>query len=385
MNIYQDYQDELDRLSEQGNLRSLPHAVYQGKWVVRDGRKMCNLSSNDYLGLAADVSLRDEFLNMVEVEELLFSASSSRLLTGNFSVYDTLEDELAALYGAGAALVVGSGYHLNTGVLPAVADAQTLILADKLVHASLIDGIRLSAARCIRYRHQDMEQLEMLLQKYHAAYSRIILVTESVFSMDGDVTDLSCLVAMKKRYPQVMLYVDEAHGVGVYGECGLGIAEEQGCIREIDFLCGTLGKALASVGAFVICSKVMKDYLVNRMRTLIFTTALPPVNISWTLFVVRRLSEWKSRRQHLYRLSEKLRHAIIQSGKSCDSDSHIVPFTLGTSELAIEKAMNMQHKGFYVLPVRPPTVPEGTSRLRFSLTAALSEPEVDALIQALLQ
>lgn len=271
---------------------------------------MLNLSSNDYLGLAADTALRDEFMRTLSERDFLFSSSSSRLLTGNFTVYDELEQMLAELFGASGALVFSSGYHMNTGILPAVADAHTLILADKLVHASLIDGIRLSAARCIRYRHQDYGQLEALLAKSYKDYERIIIVTESIFSMDGDVAPLDRLVDLKKRYPGVMLYVDEAHGIGVRGRSGLGVAEEQGCLKDIDFLCGTFGKALASVGAYVVCSEVMRSFLVNRMRTFIFTTALPPLNVAWTKFILSRLGGWNDRRERLAEAALRVQAAV---------------------------------------------------------------------------
>lgn len=264
-----DFQLELDKLEACGNLRVLLETCSEGKWIEAGGRRMLNLSSNDYLGLASDKALREEFLRTVKERDLCFSSSSSRLLTGNFPAYRELESLLASLFGAESALVFSSGYHMNTGILPAVTDANTLILADKLVHASLIDGIRLSAAKCIRYRHQDYAQLENLLAKHHGEYHRIIVVTESVFSMDGDVASLDRLVELKRRYTNVMLYVDEAHGIAVRGQRGLGVAEEQGCLKDIDFLCGTFGKAMASVGAYVVCRKVIRDYLVNRMRTLI--------------------------------------------------------------------------------------------------------------------
>ena len=278
-----DFQLELDKLEACGNLRVLPETCSEGKWIEAGGRRMLNLSSNDYLGLASDKALREEFLRTVKERDLCFSSSSSRLLTGNFPAYRELESLLASLFGAESALVFSSGYHMNTGILPAVTDANTLILADKLVHASLIDGIRLSAAKCIRYRHQDYAQLENLLAKHHGEYHRIIVVTESVFSMDGDVASLDRLVELKRRYANVMLYVDEAHGIAVRGQRGLGVAEEQGCLKDIDFLCGTFGKAMASVGAYVVCRKVIRDYLVNRMRTLIFNTALPPINVGYTV------------------------------------------------------------------------------------------------------
>lgn len=366
-------------LAREGNLRILPEVRHDGIWIEQDGRRMLNMSSNDYLGLASDATLQDEFWQSLPERDRLLSASSSRLLTGNFDVHQELETLLAERFGRESALTFSSGYHLNTGILPAVADVHTLILADKLVHASLIDGIRLSSATCIRYRHQDYRQLQSLLEKHRTNFERMIIVTESVFSMDGDVAPLAALVELKKAFPNVMLYVDEAHAIGVRGKRGLGIAEEQGCLADIDFLCGTFGKALASVGAYVVCSRLMYDYLVNRMRTLIFTTALPPLNVAWTKFVFSRLDGWEDRRIRLASMAEKVRGAVRQAGYPCPSESHIVPLVVGESEKTVLKAAEMQRKGFYVLPVRPPTVPAGTSRLRLSLTAALPEGEVERM------
>ena len=227
-------QQQLQHLAEDGNLRTLPAIDHHGRYVEVDGRRLLNLGSNDYLGLASDEALHAAFLHTEEAMRLPFSSSSSRLLTGNFSIYTELEAELARLYGREAALVLNSGYHANTGILPAVTDGQTLILADKLVHASLIDGIRLSApARCIRYRHNDYGQLERLLHQYAGTYRQLIIVTESIFSMDGDRADLHELVRLKKAYPGTRLYVDEAHAFGVRGACGLGCAEEEGVTDEI--------------------------------------------------------------------------------------------------------------------------------------------------------
>lgn len=253
------------------------------------------------------------------------TSSSSRLLTGNFSIYDRLEQQLADDFGTEAALTFNSGYHANTGILPAVSNTHTLILADKLVHASLIDGIRLSAAKCIRYRHNEYNQLERLLQVNHSEYERIIVVTESIFSMDGDEADLRELVRLKKQYPNVLLYVDEAHAFGVRGQRGLGCAEEQDCINDIDFLVGTFGKALASAGAYIVCRKVIREYLINKMRTFIFTTALPPVTVQWTSFMLERLAGFRQRRETLRFLSNQLREALKNKGYDCPSTSHIVP------------------------------------------------------------
>ena len=382
--IYESYAEELERLKATGSLRVLPRAEHHGKWICRDGRRMLNLSSNDYLGLASERGLTDEFEEMLSSSGdrwLPLSSSSSRLLTGNFDIYNALEERLASMYGRESALVLSSGYHMNSGILPALCDRDTLILADKLVHASLIDGIRLCEGRCIRFRHQDYDQVENILVKEAAAYGRIFIVTESIFSMDGDLAPLHRLVELKRKWPSVMLYVDEAHAVGVRGENGLGLAEECGCIGDIDLLCGTFGKALASVGAYVICDRVIREYLVNRMRTLIFTTALPPVNAAWSLFIMERLPQFRERRKHLSTISSMLREAFAMRGMQMPSESHIIPMITGSSADTVLRAKDLQRKGFYVLPIRPPTVPEGTSRLRFSLTAALTEEDTGRLIE----
>ena len=379
MILIEQMQQELQELEAKSNLRKLPHILHEGRNVIVNGQRMLNLSSNDYLGLANDIELRREFLETLTPETFMPTSSSSRLLTGNFTAYEQLEQQLATAFGTEAALVFNSGYHANTGILPAVSNARTLILADKLVHASLIDGIRLSAAKSIRYRHNQYDQLERLIEANHTEYERIIIVTESIFSMDGDEADLWELVRLKRKYANVWLYVDEAHAFGVRGEKGLGCAEEQECISDIDFLVGTFGKALASAGAYIVCRKVIREYLVNKMRTFIFTTALPPVIIQWTSFVFTRLPDFRQRRKNLQWVSSKLKEALERQGYNCPSSSHIVPMITGESSIAIQKAEELQRKGLYALPVRPPTVPEGTSRIRFSLTAEISEEEISIM------
>jgi len=383
MEIINRMEQEMQALKSAGNLRTLPPLLHESKNIIAKGKTMLNLSSNDYLGLSTNMELKERFLKDITPERFFPTSSSSRLLTGNFSIYDELEQTLAKLFGTEEALIFNSGYHANTGILPAVSDAQTLILADKLVHASLIDGIRLSSAHCIRYRHNDMEQVERLVHENHLAYHEIIIVTESIFSMNGDAANLNALVKLKHQYDNVLLYVDEAHAFGVRGANGLGYAEEENCIHDIDFLVGTFGKAIASVGAFVVCKRIIKAYLVNRMRTFIFTTALPPLNIAWTLFIVEQLKEWQSQREHLKLISKELKAALILKGYKCPSISHIIPMIVGANEATILQAEALQQHGFYALPVRPPTVPAGTSRIRFSLTAALSADEINQLIQSI--
>lgn len=369
----------LQELESCGNLRQLLPMTHDGREIIVNGRRMLNLSSNDYLGLTANRELREEFLQTLTPDSFLPTSSSSRLLTGNFRIYEELEAELAARFGTEAALTFNSGYHANMGILPAVSDSQTLILADKLVHASIIDGIRLSTARCIRYRHNDLIQLERLLEEHQPSCRQVIIVTESIFSMDGDKADLNALVRLKRRYGNVLLYVDEAHAFGVCGKHGLGRAEEAGCIPDIDFLVGTFGKAAASTGAYIVCSRLIREYLVNRMRTFIFTTALPPVNMAWTLFIVRRIPGMQEKRKRLEKLGRRLSEALKAKGYACAGESHILPMVVGTGADTMRRAEELQRHGFYALPVRPPTVPEGTSRIRFSLTAEIREEEIEEL------
>lgn len=380
-NLYTHMQNALDELAAQGNLRTLSHALHEGRYLYAAGQKMLNLSSNDYLGLAADLELRARFLENLTPEDFLPSSSSSRLLTGNHPAFDELETALARLYGTESALVFNSGYDANAGILPAITEAEDLILADKLVHASLIDGMRLSRARWHRFKHNDLHHLERLLAEHAPKHRHIIIVTESIFSMDGDEAPLSKLVQLKQLHPNVLLYVDEAHAFGLRGHRGLGCCEEKGCIDEVDFLAGTLGKATASAGAFVVCRQVTRDYLVNHVRPFIFTTALPPVIAKWSRHVLHLLPEMSKRRQHLNTLSRRLHQVLREQKVKCPSTSHIIPLLIGDSARAVYRAEEMQRHGFYVRAVRPPTVPEGTARLRLSLRADITDEEMERIIE----
>ena len=384
MSLLDHYAEQLDQLKQQGNFRQFTSNQQQGRWITIQDRTMLNLASNDYLGLAADLSLREEFLDTLKIERALFSSSSSRLLTGNFAEYEQFENSLSKTFGR-AALLFNSGYHMNIGILPALADSKTVILADKLVHASMIDGIRLSNAQYVRYRHNDLQHLEQLLQKYQQdeQVERIIVVTESIFSMDGDETDLAALAQLKQRFSKAMLYVDEAHAIGVRGGQGLGCAEQYGVLHQIDFLVGTFGKAIASIGGYIICDPIIRDYLINKMRPLIFSTALPPISMAWSDFIFNKVLNMQQQRQHLAEISHFLQQAVIAKGFSSPSSSHIIPIIVGESNAAIEKARYVQQQGFYAMPVRPPTVPQNSSRLRISLTSMVQKAELEKLVECL--
>lgn len=379
------YNEALEELRRNGRLRQLTETECGERLIVRDGAPMLNLSSNDYLGIAQDHSLWKSFLEETPPERLLPSAVSSRLLTGNHPAYTRLERLLTRLYDRPAALVFNSGYHANSGILPAIADNRTLILADKLIHASLIDGLHLGHAPYIRYRHNDYQHLETLLREKAPLFDTVIVATESIFSMDGDICDLPRLIALKREFRNVMLYIDEAHAIGVRGQHGLGLCEEYNCIADVDMLVVTFGKAIASVGAALICDREIKEWLVNTMRPFIFTTALPPINVEWTHYILSHLDGMADKRQHLATIAQRVNDAITQERGDIGSRSHIIPYIIGDAAEAQAEAIRMQRQGFYLLPVRPPTVPAGTSRLRISLHAACNDEEIDRLIVALTQ
>ena len=377
------FKQQLEQLSAQNQYRSIPDLVHQGRYIMRENCKMLNMSSNDYLGLASNENLRQSFLQQYGDNFPSFTSSSSRLLTGNFPVYTDLEQLIAQRFQRESVLLFNSGYHANLGILPALTTTKSLILADKLVHASMIDGIRLSQCEFFRYRHNDYEHLKNLLEKNAGKFDRTFIVTESVFSMDGDVVDLNYLVQLKKQFPNTYLYVDEAHAIGVYGKNGLGIAERANVITDIDLLVGTFGKALASMGAYVVCDQILKECLINQMRPLIFSTALPPFNVAWTHFIFERLPQLSKERTHLEQLSAFLCQEVEHRTQIMPSQTCIVPYILGENEATLAKAKTLQEQGYYCLPIRPPTVPKGTSRIRLSLTADMTMDEVKQFVACL--
>ena len=377
------FKQQLEQLSAKNQYRSIPDLVHQGRYIMRENRKMLNMSSNDYLGLASNENLRQSFLQQYADNFPSFTSSSSRLLTGNFPVYTDLEQFIAQRFQRESALLFNSGYHANLGILPALTTTKSLILADKLVHASMIDGIRLSQCEFFRYRHNDYEHLKSLLEKNAGKFDRTFIVTEAVFSMDGDVADLNYLAQLKTQFPNTYLYVDEAHAIGVYGKNGLGIAEQANVIADIDLLVGTFGKALASMGAYVVCDQILKECLINQMRPLIFSTALPPFNVAWTHFIFERLPQFSKERTHLEQLSAFLRQEVEHRTQIMPSQTCIVPYILGKNDATLAKAKDLQEQGYYCLPIRPPTVPKDTSRIRLSLTADMTMDEVKQFVACL--
>ncbi len=404
--IVEQLQQSLTTLKSQQQYRDLSNLEHQGSYVIIKGKKLLNIASNDYLGLGSDPELQTEFLSQIAqlpvTQVPRMSATSSRLLTGNDTQLQALEYELQQWYQAAVSkddisksvLVFNSGYHANIGILPALTTlpVNTLILADKLVHASIIDGLRLSQSKLVtyrRYRHNDYEHLAKFIEQADPNVERIIIVTESIFSMDGDRADLPKLVELKAKDSRIELYIDEAHAIGILGNTGLGLAEETDTLTDIDYLVGTFGKAFASVGAYIMCNDVARQWLINHMRPLIFSTALPPINHAWTRFILAKMSKLTAQRTHLAQLSITISQAIEQQHRVSPTvekviyQSPIIPYILGDNARTIAKAQQLQGAGFYALPIRPPTVPANSARIRLVMNARLTNEDCQLLIQQL--
>jgi 8-amino-7-oxononanoate synthase len=368
--IEQRMRRELDSLRERSQFRTL--AIPAG----------IDLSSNDYLGLASHLRLKSAVVEAV-AHPMKVGATGSRLLSGNSREWENLERDFADFAGTEAALFFGSGYAANLGLLTSVLKPSDIAFSDALNHASLIDGIRLSGAQKIIYPHRDLQFLENALREHANAPGSRLIVTESVFSMEGDVAPLDELLALARKY-QAEVMLDEAHATGVCGPQGRGIAAASGHERNILAIVHTCGKALASCGAFVCGSATLKDYLVNRARTFIFSTAMPPYIAGQIRAAVAIARKADAERHHLARIASQLREELAARGFDCGASvTHIIPVMLGANEMALHVASELQRAGFGVKAIRPPTVPEGTARIRLSLTSRITADEIHRLVEAM--
>lgn len=363
----------LQALKDDNNLRTLQDIQHDGIYIIKDNKRMLNLSSNDYLGIATDRELREEFFDTIDKESLLLGSTSSRSLSGNYRIFTQLEDYIAAQFSNKSCLLFNSGYHLNISCMQALSEfSNVLFVVDKFVHASIIDGLRLGGKRFMRYTHNDMQSLASILEKTHNQYESIIIVSEGLFSMDGDLAQLDSLCAFKQQYSNVMLYLDEAHSVGVFGENGLGLAS-LGYENSIDFLVYTFGKAIGSFGACMICSPHLKDFFINKARGFIYSTAIAPINVAWNLFVFQKLKSMQNRRKHLLNLSELLRKECAKYNIRLMGEAQILSLIAHTNENALLLADKLSHKGFFAPAIKTPSVPPNTARLRISLTSNMQE------------
>lgn len=365
--------DILSTLRHENRLREIPGFI---------GEDFIDLSSNDYLSLATRChEFREEFLD--RFSDAGFSSSASRLLSTKQKYHNALECRLEQLYKR-PALLFNSGYHANVGCIGALTLPSTIFICDKLIHASVIDGLKIAGSEFKRFPHNDMAKLNRILEETAGRYERVIIAAESIYSMDGDEAPIGRLVELKKKFPGTMLYVDEAHAFGVRGKRGLGVAEEKGLINDIDILIGTFGKAAASAGAFVISNGELKSLLVNTARPFIFSTALPPVNIAWSLLMVEKIEMMEEERQRLAELARNFSSRLeTMSGMPCSSTSQIIPFLTGSADKALLLADTLRKNGFLALPIRRPTVPPGGERIRFSLCADLMFERLQPLFDIL--
>jgi 8-amino-7-oxononanoate synthase len=341
-----------------------------------------NLCSNDYLGLSESPALRQAVIEAVAATNRV-GATGSRLLSGHMQDWETLEDEFATFVGTDAALFFGSGYAANLGLITSLVAKDDVVFSDELNHASLIDGIRLSKARKIIYPHLNLHALEAGLRAEAGSRGRKVVVTESVFSMDGDIAPLKKILELAERYDAALI-VDEAHATGVHGQHGKGLAAADEIADRVFAVVHTCGKALASAGAFVCGSEILKEHLINHARTFIFTTALPPYIAGQIRAAMQLSNAMDQQRAALLENAKKFATALRADGWNVsETESQIVPVIIGGNVETIAAAAELQEKGFAVKAVRPPTVAVGQSRLRLSLTTLISPEELTRLHTAL--
>jgi 8-amino-7-oxononanoate synthase len=347
-----------------------------------DGRVFLNFSSNDYLGLSRHpevVSASRKYL-----ESYGCGATASRLITGTLNPHDELEQVIARAKGYPAALVFGSGFLANAGVIASLAGRSDHIFADKLAHASIIDGAVLSRANLKRFHHNDPEHLGTLLRRCPASGRRLV-VTESVFSMDGDIAPLREIASTALEY-EAMVMVDEAHATGVFGPNGAGLIREYGLENEVNVSMGTLSKALGGYGGFVACSSDLRQLLVNRARAFIYTTGLPPAAVGSALGALAVLEKTAEAGSELLARAAVFRQRLRDGGLDIlNSQSQIIPVLIGENSKTLAMAQRLQSKGILSVAIRPPTVPEGTARLRLSVTLDHSEGDLERAAEEIIR
>jgi len=360
-----------------GLLRTLKanSSRFQGK-IVFDGGEYIDFSSNDYLGLSGHPKLKEAALEAID--KFGTSSSASRLMSGDTDLHHQLEHSVAEFKNKQAAIVFNSGYQANLGIISALYAKGDCIFCDRLIHASIIDGAILSGARLFRFRHNDTEHLEALLKKERKKFSNALIATESIFSMDADRAPLKELVGLKEKY-NCRIFVDEAHATGIFGRHGSGVVEEEGLSLETDFVMGTFSKALGSFGAYLATSGKIVNYLVNASRSFIYSTALPAAIVASNLAAIEVIRNEPERRKELLNKSDFLREGLRRKGFIVRGVSQIIPVILGENSKAVNSANSLRAKGYWVMPLRPPTVPAGEARLRFSLNFYHSREDLEGL------
>ncbi len=350
--------------------------------ITVGNRKYIDFSSNDYLSLSNHKYLINKSIEFTE--RYGTGGNASRLLSGTMDYHILLEEKIAELKDKGTGLIFGSGFIANTSIIPALVGKDDVIFADKFVHASIIDGIILSRCKFFRFNHNDINHLETMMKLHRHKYKNSLIITESVFSMDGDIASLKDIVDVKYKYNS-LLYVDEAHATGVFGKKGAGIIEKFGLTDDVDIIMGTFGKALGSYGAYITASQHIKKFLINKARGFIYSTALPASVIGASIGAIELLSKEPARRKQLLENSNYLRDKLQEANIEIEGESQIIPVIIGESKKAVLIAELLQERGYFILPIRPPTVPIGTARLRLSLNYGHSKNILKKFIQDFLE
>ncbi len=367
------FKQQLDALESKGLKRKL---------FNRDESPLVNFSSNDYLGLSRHAQVVEAAKKALD--DLGTGSAASRLLAGTLSLHDRFEKKLADFLGKESALLFSSGYHVNTGVLPALTSSEDVIFADRLCHASIIDGLKLSKARFFTFDHNDMADLEKLLQTKRASYQQAFIVTEGIFSMDGDVCSLPELVQLKKQF-NARLYLDESHSFGICGPEGKGWAAACGLLDAVDIWMGTCSKTLGAQGGVIAGSQLLRDLLISTSRSFIYTTSLAPASVGAALAALILLPSLEDRRRVIAEASYHVREQLLRQGFEIIgglSDTPIIPVLTGDVPSTLKLSGHLLSQGFFVPSIRPPTVPLGEGRVRLSISYEAAMAGLDSLLSA---
>lgn len=361
--------DQLKKLENKKILRSLNALPGCGGVICTDDQKLINFSSNDYLNLATDMRVKKAAYDAIDVWGC--GSTGSRLLSGQLPLHESLEKCIAAMTDYPAALVFGSGFLTNVGIISALASPSDFIFFDRLDHASLIDGIRLSGAKWARFKHNNMDHVETLLKEKSGNVKQCFIIVDSVYSMDGDIAPVKELYDLAKKY-NAQLIIDEAHAIGVFGENGGGICRQLGV--KPDMITGTLSKSFGGYGGFVACSEKMKQWFINTARSFIFSTGLPPASVASSIEAIRIIKEEKVLGDTLLDRARFFSGLLKEmSFEVANSQSQIIPLMIRDNDLAVRFAETLGKSNIFVKAIRPPTVPPKTARLRISITLAHDE------------
>jgi 8-amino-7-oxononanoate synthase len=341
--------------------------------VLHNGRTMVDFCSNDYLGLSFHPALKKAGVAAMESDGC--GAGASRLMSGNLAVHEELEMAAARFKHKDCAMIAGAGYLVNIGIIPALAGRKDVVFSDRLNHASIVDGIRISGARMLRFRHNDMDHLRSMLMEKRGGFRRALIVAESVYSMDGDIAPVRELAGIAREH-DAMLVIDEAHAVGVLGERGEGLVSGELADR-VDCIAGTFGKALGGFGAFVAMNSGLRKYMLHRCRTFIFSTALPPAVAAVNLAGMKTAEKERGLRIKTLENAALFREKFTEiTGRTPPGESQIIPVVIGKNSRAMALERHLRNNGILARAIRPPTVPEGTARIRFSVTAMHSREDI---------